>query len=96
MRSVSASSDHRRRDLPILMLTAEDTAPAEVHLLESGADDFVSKSADEDILLARIRAPLAKSSDRLPVSGGGEAPICPVHPHDRRQAQPTRNISPRN
>jgi two-component system NtrC family sensor kinase len=60
------------RGLPILMLTAEDTRTAEVHLLESGADDFVAKSADEEILVTRIRALLAKSPRHLPMLGRGE------------------------
>lgn len=63
------------RDLPILILTAEDTRAAEVHLLESGADDFVPKSADGEILLARIRALLAKSRDKLPPFAGIDSPI---------------------
>ena len=67
-----------RRDLPILMLTAEDPRTAEVHLLESGADDFVTKSADEDILVARIRALLAKSPRRATMPGGEEPPIRPA------------------
>ncbi|HEX3997938.1 MAG TPA: response regulator [Pirellulales bacterium] len=63
------------RDLPILILTAENTQTAEVHLLESGADDFVLKSADEDILLARIRALLTKSRNKMPVFSGADIPI---------------------
>jgi two-component system NtrC family sensor kinase len=66
------------RALPILMLTAEETRSAEVHLLESGADDFVAKSADEDILVARIRALLAKSPSRATLPGGEEPPIRPA------------------
>jgi CheY-like chemotaxis protein len=49
------------RNIPVLMLTVEETDEAQVHGLESGADDFVAKSADPDILLLRIRALLAKS-----------------------------------
>jgi serine phosphatase RsbU (regulator of sigma subunit) len=43
--------------IPVLMLTGADTAQAVVEGLESGADDFVTKGSDtEMILLARLRA----------------------------------------
>ena len=34
------------RGIPILMMTVEETHDTELHGLESGADDFVSKSVD--------------------------------------------------
>jgi two-component system NtrC family sensor kinase len=46
------------RGIQILMLTAAEAG--ETHGLESGADDYVSKSANSDILLLRIRALLRK------------------------------------
>jgi CheY-like chemotaxis protein len=49
------------RNIPVLMLTVEETDEAQVHGLEAGADDFVAKSVDPDILLLRIRTLLAKS-----------------------------------
>jgi CheY-like chemotaxis protein len=49
------------RNIPILMLTVEDSDDAQVHSLESGADDFLPKSSDPDILLLRVRALLGKS-----------------------------------
>src|SRR5205814_4642886 len=49
------------RGIPILMLTMDATDEAEVRGLESGADDFVAKSADPGILLVRIRALLNKA-----------------------------------
>jgi len=42
--------------IPVLMLTGADTAQAVVEGLESGADDFVTKGSDTEILLARLRA----------------------------------------
>jgi len=42
------------RTIPILMLTAADTEDNELRILEHGANDFVSKTADKRILLARI------------------------------------------
>jgi len=49
------------RNIPILMLTTSETA-SEAHSFESGADDYLLKSSDQDILLLRIRALLRKSS----------------------------------
>ena len=49
------------RGIPILMLTAEDAGGVELQGLESGADDFIFKSADPDILLLRIRTLLSKT-----------------------------------
>src|SRR5258708_6942207 len=42
--------------IPVLMLTGADTAQAVVEGLDSGADDFVTKGSDTEILLARLRA----------------------------------------
>jgi serine phosphatase RsbU (regulator of sigma subunit) len=42
--------------IPVLMLTGADTAQAVVEGLESGADDFVTKGSDTEILLARLHA----------------------------------------
>ena len=49
------------RGIPIVMLTAEDADGVELRGLESGADGFVLKSADPDILLLRIRTLLSKT-----------------------------------
>lgn len=49
------------RHIPILMLTMDFTHEAELRGLESGADDFVPKIVDSEILLARVRALLGKS-----------------------------------
>ncbi|MBS0208200.1 MAG: response regulator [Planctomycetes bacterium] len=51
------------RNIPILMLTTAAGQQAEIQGLESGADDFVVKHADADVLLARIRTLLAKSKE---------------------------------
>jgi len=42
--------------IPVLMLTGADTTPAVVEGLGAGADDFVTKGSDTEILLARLRA----------------------------------------
>jgi two-component system NtrC family sensor kinase len=51
------------RNIPILMMTAEETDEAEVHGLESSADGLVPTSLDPDLLLRRIRALLGKAGE---------------------------------
>ena len=63
------------RDLPILILTAEDTRAAEVHLLESGADDFVLKSTDGEILLRAFGPCLPRRETNSPFFAGAEPQI---------------------
>jgi two-component system, NtrC family, sensor kinase len=50
------------RGIPILMMTSSAPGAAEVQSLESGADDYISKSAKPEVLLLRIRALLRKTS----------------------------------
>ncbi|MEX2119094.1 MAG: response regulator [Pirellulales bacterium] len=57
------------RNISIVMLTMDDTHDAELHGLDSGADDFVPKSVDSDILLARIRTLLGKSRFQSSILG---------------------------
>ncbi len=57
------------RGIPILMLTAEQTSAAETHGLESGADDYLPKSVESDILLLRIRALLRKAQAQTLIVG---------------------------
>ncbi len=49
------------RGIPILMLTAEEAPGSEPAGLDSGADDYVSKSVAPDILLLRVRGLLRNS-----------------------------------
>jgi two-component system sensor histidine kinase/response regulator len=58
------------RGIAILMLTAEETDAAELHGLESGADDYVSKSVDDDILMLRVRGLLRRSSSEASLQFG--------------------------
>ncbi len=58
------------QSIPILMLTIDQTAAAELHGLQSGADDYVSKSEDTDILMLRVHALLRKSRQRASVIDG--------------------------
>jgi len=52
------------RGIPILMMTASAPDRAEILSLESGADDYISKSDSPEDLLARIRGLLRKASAR--------------------------------
>jgi two-component system response regulator MprA len=52
------------RSLPILFLTAKDAPKDQIEGLETGADDYVTKPFDLDVLLARVKALLRRGSDR--------------------------------
>ena len=47
--------------VPVLMLTARDTTRDKVLSLESGADDYLLKTADMEELIARLRALIRRS-----------------------------------
>lgn len=49
---------------PVLMLTAKDQGRDIVEGLDTGADDYLAKPFDFDVLLARIRALLRRPSDK--------------------------------
>ncbi len=51
---------------PIIMLTARDEIEYKVDLLNSGADDYITKPFSFDELIARIQAVLRRPSDALP------------------------------
>ena len=51
----------RRKDLPVIMLTARVQQQDRIRGLDAGADDFLPKPFDPDELLARIRAVLRRS-----------------------------------
>lgn len=53
-------------DLPIVFLTALDSPDDEIKGLKSGGDDYISKTARDDILLARVASALRRSQS----SGG--------------------------
>lgn len=50
---------HAQSHLPVIMVTARDAAENVVEALNLGANDYVAKPVDFDILLARIRTHLA-------------------------------------
>jgi serine phosphatase RsbU (regulator of sigma subunit) len=49
-------SDPQLRAIPVLMLTGSDSAQNIVEGLGAGADDYVTKGSDTEVLLARVRA----------------------------------------
>ncbi len=63
------------RGIAILMLTGDETDAAELHGLESGADDYIAKSVDDDILMLRVRGLLRKSSSDASLLFGFESAL---------------------
>jgi len=51
----------RRREVPVIMLTAKTAPQDRVQGLEAGADDYLPKPFDPDELLARVRAVLRRA-----------------------------------
>jgi DNA-binding response OmpR family regulator len=65
-----------RIKVPVIFLTARRRELDEVLGLELGADDYITKPFDKDVLLARIKAVLRRSagSERAaPPKGGGDS-----------------------
>ena len=56
-------SDPTTRSIPIIMLTAKVGAEDIVRGLDAGANDYVTKPFQKDVLLARIRAALRGTED---------------------------------
>ena len=54
----------RRRDTPVLLLTARDTVRDRVRGLDAGADDYMVKPFERDELLARLRALIRRSASQ--------------------------------
>jgi two-component system NtrC family sensor kinase len=48
------------RDIPLVMLTSKDDRAAMIDGINAGADDYIAKSADFDVLKARLRAQLRR------------------------------------
>jgi DNA-binding response OmpR family regulator len=48
------------RDVPLIMLTALDDRSAMIQGLSSGADDYISKSSEFEVLKARVRAQIRR------------------------------------
>ena len=63
----------RRPRLPIIMLTARSERETIVEGLDSGADDYITKPFDLDVLLARVKARLRRDSAGISVVGSEAA-----------------------
>lgn len=50
----------RWRDIPVVMLTAREDRATMIEGIDAGADDYLAKSADFDVLKARLRAQLRR------------------------------------
>lgn len=59
--------------LPVIFLTARRRELDEVVGLELGADDYITKPFDVDVLLARIKAVLRRTERSFPVASSGGA-----------------------
>ncbi|MEO1133137.1 MAG: response regulator [Cyanobacteria bacterium J06639_1] len=64
--------------LPVLLMSARDTSIDKIKGLDAGADDFVSKPFDIDVLEARIRALLRRGkTETTPILQWGELSLNP-------------------
>lgn len=54
-------NDSRTRNIPVLVLTAADDERNELNLIGTGADDFVSKTSDTKIMIARLHRLLERT-----------------------------------
>lgn len=67
--AISRELRRHKPDIPIIMLTARTEREITLEGFNAGADDYVTKPFDMDVLLARIKARL-----RMPVPGEAELP----------------------
>ncbi|MEN3939824.1 response regulator [Prosthecobacter sp. SYSU 5D2] len=65
------------RSLPIVMLTSQEAH--QVQGLDSGADDFVAKSTNPEVLLVRLRTLLQKSEAKDRIIAGSQDSFREVH-----------------
>src|SRR5690606_3131959 len=49
-------------DLPVIMITAQTDSPSAVEALQCGADDYIAKPFDFEVLFARIERTLHRSA----------------------------------
>jgi DNA-binding response OmpR family regulator len=67
--SVSKEIVRRKPDLPIIMLTARGERETMLEGFDSGADDYITKPFDLDLLLARIQARLRRAPSGISLTG---------------------------
>ena len=87
--AVSREIVRRKPDLPIIMLTARSERETMLEGFESGADDYITKPFDLDVLLARIQARLRRAPTGIALPAG---PAETAHDDVRRLgARPRRS-----
>jgi two-component system response regulator QseB len=85
----------RGNDIPVLVLTAKDTAADKVRGLDAGADDYLMKPFDLDELAARVRALLRRrTGQKHPVYTHGELTLDPAA-HEAMKSGVALNLVPR-
>lgn len=65
------------RDVPCLLLTGSDDKGAELRALDAGADTFVRKESDLDVIVARLGAVLRRTSVRQPADDAARSVLGP-------------------
>lgn len=60
------SSIHQIKNIPIIFLTARRSGSDQIMGLNAGADDYISKPFDFDVLLARVKAVLRRKETAAP------------------------------
>jgi DNA-binding response OmpR family regulator len=75
--SASKEISRRKPGLPIVMLTARSEREVMLEGFESGADDYITKPFDLDLLLARIQARLRRARPAVAAArpGAADAPL---------------------
>ncbi len=73
----------RKKDLPVIMLTARVQQHDRILGLNSGADDYLPKPFDPDELLARIRAILRRTESAIPTDAALTIGSLRLHPSTR-------------
>jgi DNA-binding response OmpR family regulator len=68
--AVSREIVRRKPELPIIMLTARSERETMLEGFESGADDYITKPFDLDVLLARIQARLRRAPTGIALPAG--------------------------
>jgi DNA-binding response OmpR family regulator len=72
--SVSREIVRRRPDVPIIMLTARSERETKLEGFGAGADDYITKPFDLDVLLARVQARLRRAPAGMSLTEGPGAP----------------------
>ncbi len=81
----------RKPALPIIMLTARSERETILEGFELGADDYITKPFDLDVLLARIQARLRRAPAGIAVGAGTPSrPWRRESPHRRSDPRPRR------